>query len=188
METFKEKVKASKALIRGELGISNDFAVPRLLKVVVSSGTGSLKDDRKRTLVFDRISRITGQHAAVRGAKKSIASFKVRQGDPVGVIVTLRGVKMYAFLDKLITIALPRMRDFRGLDPKCVNTSGDMTIGIKEHTIFPETADEALKDVFGLAITIVSTAQTKHEAFTLYRAIGLPFRREDREEGKKRPH
>jgi len=185
METFKEKVKASKALIRGELGISNDFAVPRLLKVVVSSGTGSLKDDRKRTLVFDRISRITGQHAAVRGAKKSIASFKVRQGDPVGVIVTLRGVKMYAFLDKLITIALPRMRDFRGLDPKCVNTSGDMTIGIKEHTIFPETADEDLKDVFGLAITIVSTAQTKHEALTLYRAIGLPFRRE---EGKKRPH
>lgn len=184
METIKEKIKASEASIRGELGISNYFAAPRLLKVVVSSGTGSIKDDRKRTLVFDRISRIAGQRAAVRGAKKSIASFKVRQGDPVGVIVTLRGTRMYAFLDKLITIALPRMRDFRGLDPKCVNASGDMTIGVKEHTIFPETADEDLRDVFGLAITVVSTAKTKPEAFALYRALGFPFRRE---ESKKAP-
>ena len=184
METVKEKIKASKDSIRNELGISNEFAVPRLRKVVVSSGTGSIKDDRKRALVLDRISRIAGQHAAVRGAKKSIASFKVRQGDPVGVVVTLRAARMYAFLDKLITIALPRMRDFRGLDPKCVNTSGDMTIGVKEHTVFPETADEDLRDVFGLAITVVSTAKTKPEALALYRALGFPFRRE---ESKKAP-
>ena len=145
-------------------------------KVVISTGTGKIKDKKKIDVIEDRLAKITGQKAAPRGAKKSIASFKVRQGDVVGYQVTLRGSRMYDFLDKLIHISLPRTRDFRGLDAKAIDSLGNMTIGIKEHTIFPETADEDLKDVFGLAITIVTTAKNKKEAEAFFRHIGVPLK------------
>ena len=111
----------------------------------------------------------------MRGAKKAIANFKTRLGDEIGVSVTLRGERMYSFLDKLIHIAIPRMRDFRGLSLKSVDEMGNFTIGIKEHTIFPETADEDLKDVFGFAITIVTTAKNKETASLFLKELGLPF-------------
>jgi large subunit ribosomal protein L5 len=126
---------------------------------------------------LDRLSKITGQKPALRQAKKSIASFKIRQGDPVGVSVSLRGTRMYGFLDKLLNIALPRTKDFRGIESKIVDSIGNATIGIKEHTVFPETVDEELKDVFGMAVTVVTTAKSKEEAKEFFDLIGVPFKK-----------
>jgi large subunit ribosomal protein L5 len=121
------------------------------------------------------VARITGQKSSPRSAKISIASFKVREGDTVGLQVTLRGPRMYDFLDKLIHIALPRTRDFRGIPVTAIDDMGNITIGIREHTIFPETSDEDLKDVFGMAITIVTTAKNKKESEAFLRHLGLPL-------------
>lgn len=162
-----------------QFGYKNKLASPRLVKIVVSSGTGSgmKKDREKNNTVADRLARITGQKPSLRNAKQSVASFKIRQGDPVGLTVTLRGARMMHFLDKMIHIALPRTKDFRGLDKKAVDNIGNMTIGIKEHTIFPETADEDLRDVFGLAVTIVSSAKNKEEATAFFEHLGIPFKK-----------
>src|SRR4029079_5884982 len=132
-------------------------------------------DKKQIEVIEDRLAKITGQKAAARGARMSIASFKVREGDTVGLQVTLRGARMYDFIDKLIHIALPRTRDFRGLSAKSIDDMGNLTIGIRENTIFPETSDEDLKDVFGLAITIVTTAKSKPEAEAFLRHLGLPL-------------
>lgn len=156
-------------------GYKNKMQAPKLVKVVISTGTGKVKDKKKVELIQDRIARITGQKTSPRGAKKSIATFKVRQGDTVGYQVTLRGARMFDFMDKLVHIALPRSRDFRGISPKVIDAMGNMTIGLKEHTIFPEASDENLSDVFGLAITIVSTAKGKKEADAFYRHLGVPL-------------
>jgi len=179
METIRQKEKKSYTHLKTKYGYKNVMASPRLVKVVVASGTGSgvkrNKDHNK--LVMDRLAKITGQKPATRGAKKSIASFKIRIGDPVGVLVTLRGARMYGFLDKLINVAIPRTKDFRGIDRKIVDNIGNLTMSIKEHTIFPETGDEELKDVFGLAVTIVTTAKTKAEAADFFELLGLPFKK-----------
>ncbi|MBY0328868.1 50S ribosomal protein L5 [Patescibacteria group bacterium] len=161
-------------------GYKNTMAAPRMLKVVVSSGTGSgmKKDREKNNLVADRLMRITGQKPTLRVAKQSVASFKIREGDPIGLTVTLRGARMNHFLDKLIHIALPRTKDFRGIDRKVVDSIGNMTIGIKEHSIFPEASDEDLRDVFGLAITLVSSAKNKTEALAYFEHLGIPFKKE----------
>lgn len=161
--------------LKGAFGYTNRMQAPKLVKVVISTGTGKIKDKKKVELIQDRIARITGQKSAPRGAKKSIATFKLRKGDVIGYQVTLRGARMYDFLDKLNHIALPRSRDFRGISPKTIDAMGNITIGIKEHTIFPETSDENLSDVFGLAITIVSSAKSKKEADAFYRHIGVPL-------------
>lgn len=159
-----------------EFGYTSRMQAPRIQKVVVSSGVGKKRDKKQIELISDRIARITGQKAAPRAARMSIASFKVREGDTVGLQVTLRGARMYDFLDKLIHIALPRTRDFRGLNATAIDDMGNLTIGIKEITIFPETADEDLKDVFGLAITIVTSANDKKQADAFFRHIGVPLK------------
>ena len=146
------------------------------MKIVVSSGVGSAKDKARLKLVEDRLTRITGQKPAARISKQSIAQFKVRQGEVVGYQVTLRGTRMYEFLDKLIHIALPRTRDFRGLNATAIDEMGNITIGLKEHSIFPEVTDEDLKDVFGLAITLVTTAKSKPEAEAFFRHLGIPLK------------
>ncbi len=177
----KEKSQKSYEVLKGKFGYKNVNAAPKLLKVVVGSGTGSgMKRDQKRNeLVIDRLTKITGQKPALRGAKQSIASFKIRQGDPVGVSVTLRGPRMYAFLEKFFNIAIPRTKDFRGFNAKAVDNIGNLTLGIKEHTIFPETADEDIKDVFGLGVTIVSSAKTQKEGQAFFELIGVPFKKEE---------
>ncbi len=159
----------------------NPMQAPRLTKVVISSGIGSLKDKKKIELVADRLSKITGQKASLRGAKKSIASFKVRQGDPVGFQVTLRGKRMCDFIDRLVHIALPRTKDFRGISKTAVDEMGNYTLGIKEHTIFAETSDEDLKDVFGIGVTIVTTSQDKAQTLAFLEYLGFVFKKE----GKK---
>lgn len=175
---MKEKLHTTYETLKGAFSYANAMQAPRIVKVVVSTGTGKIKDKNHIQLIQDRLARITGQKAAPRGAKQSIASFKLREGDIIGYQVTLRGERMRQFLDKLIHIALPRTRDFRGLAVGAIDEMGNYTMGIKEHTIFPETSDEELKDVFGLAITIVTTAQTKKEAEALLRHIGLPLQKQ----------
>ena len=165
------------AVLKEKMGWTNLMQAPRLSKVVISVGTGSFKDKKKNELVAARLMKITGQKPAPRGAKKAIASFKTRLGDLIGYQITLRGPRLFGFLDKFLNVALPRTKDFRGISPKAVDEMGNITIGIKEHTIFPETADEDLRDVFGLAITIVTTAQTHAEALAFFEHIGIPFRK-----------
>lgn len=177
MMLTKEKVQTSFEALSEAFGYKNRLSAPRLVKVIVSSGVGSAKDKARFKIVEDRLARITGQKAAARPAKASIAQFKMREGDIVGYQVTLRGARMYDFLDKLIHIALPRTRDFRGLPATAIDDMGNLTIGIKEHAIFPEAADEDLKDIFGLAITIVTTAKTKEEADAFFRHLGVPFKK-----------
>ena len=175
----KEISKESFGTLSKEFGYKNVMAAPHLEKVVVSVATGSaMKKDRKRNeIVMDRLAKITGQHPTLRKAKQSVASFKIREGDQIGVAVTLRGDRMYGFLDKLFNVSLPRTKDFRGINPNSVDNIGNMTFGIKEHTIFPEIKDEELKDIFGMAITLVSSAKTKDEAKKFFEMIGVPFRK-----------
>jgi len=183
--TVKEKEAEAFIKMKGSFNYKNKMAAPRLKKVVLNVGTGTAikKDKNRNTFISERLAKITGQKPSLRGAKKSISSFKIRQGDPVGVVVTLHGARMYAFIDKLVNVALPRTKDFRGISRKVVDNIGNATIGIKEHTIFPETADEDIKDVFGLSITMVSTAKTQKEGFAFYELLGVPFKKE--EEKKK---
>lgn len=175
MTITKQRQQSAYAALASTFGYTSPMQGPRISKVVISSGVGKKRDPKQVELIQDRLAKITGQKPAIRGARISIASFKVREGDTVGLQITLRGARMYDFLDKLIHIALPRTRDFRGLSPKAIDDMGNFTIGIKEHTIFPETSDESLKDVFGLAITIVTTAKSKPEAETFFRHLGMPL-------------
>jgi len=183
--TIKEKEIEAFKVMKDVFHYKNKMAAPKLKKVVlnIGTGTGIKKDKNRNTFISERLAKITGQKPALRGAKKSISSFKVRQGDPIGVVVTLHGARMYSFLEKLLNVALPRTKDFRGISRKVVDNIGNLTMGIKEHTIFPETADEDIKDVFGLSITLVSTAKTQKEGFTFYELLGVPFKKE--EEKKK---
>lgn len=174
-----EKQKSAFKILAKEFGYKNMMGAPHLVKVTVSVATGSaMKRDKKHNeLVVDRLSKITGQRATVRKAKISVASFKTREGDPIGVAVTLRGARMLGFLDKLFNVALPRTKDFRGVNRTSVDNIGNITFGIKEHTIFPEIKDEELKDVFGMAITLGTTAKTKEEATAFLSLIGVPFKK-----------
>lgn len=177
MLVLKKKIEKILPELKKELGVKNAMAIPHLVKVVVNSGTGKAKDKKRNELVSDRLAKITGQKPAPRGAKQSIASFKVRQGDVVGYATTLRGQRMYDFLDLLLNVTIPRIRDFKGYDEKIVDQVGNLTLGVKEHVVFPQTADEELKDVFGLAITIVTSAKDKKTALAFFKAIGFPFKK-----------
>ncbi|MDQ5957049.1 MAG: large subunit ribosomal protein, partial [Patescibacteria group bacterium] len=145
--TTKERVSKSFDTLKDQFNYTNKLSAPKLSKIVVSVATGSAmkKDRHKNDLVMDRLAKITGQKPSLRKAKQSIASFKTREGDQIGVAVTLRGKRMYDFIDKVINIALPRTKDFRGLNPDSLDNIGNMTFGIREHTIFPEIKDEELK-------------------------------------------
>lgn len=162
--------------MKGEFAYTSPMQTPRVSKIVISSGVGKFNKDKKRMdLIVDRIARITGQAPAARGAKKAIANFKSRKGDIVGYQVTLRGARATAFLEKLIHIVFPRTKDFRGILPSAIDEMGNITIGIKEHVVFPETSDEDSKDIFGLSVTIVTTAKNKNETEHYLRHLGLPL-------------
>jgi len=182
MQVTRTKQKKMFETLKGALGFSNTMQTPKVVKVVVSTGVGRVKDKKKMELIADRLAVITGQKPSARPAKKSEAAFKVRQGETVGYQVTLRGERMYDFLDKLIHIALPRTRDFRGISRTALDEMGNLTIGIKEHTIFPETSDEDIRDVFGLAITLVSNTHKREEAMAFFTELGVPFKKEETEE------
>lgn len=175
MDTIQTKLANTYKTLKGDFGYTNVMQAPRLMKVVVSVGTARVQDKAKLALINDRIARITGQKPSARAAKQSIASFKLRAGDIVGQQITLRGERMHSFVDKLINLALPQTRDFRGLKTTSIDEMGNYTMGIKEHTVFPECGDEELKDVFSFAITFVTTAKNKKEAEAFLRHIGLPL-------------
>ena len=178
MKSVKELQKNTFDTLKGEFGYKNKMQAPKLVKVVVSTGVGKTKADKKKMeLIANRLAKITGQKAAERLAKKSIASFKVREGQLSGFQVTLRGPKMNDFVDRLLNIALPRTRDFRGIKRDAVDAVGNYSLGIKEHTIFPETSDEDIKDVFGLSITFVTTAKSKKECAAFLEYLGFPFKK-----------
>jgi large subunit ribosomal protein L5 len=163
--------------LKEKSGYKNVMQTPRIVKIVISSGVGKVNKDKKRMeLIEDRLARITGQAPASRSAKKSIANFKSRTGDIVGFQVTLRGARAESFFQKLVHIVFPRVKDFRGLSPKAIDEMGNITIGIREHTVFPETSDEDAKDIFGLAITIATTAKNAKEAEDYLRYLGFPLR------------
>ena len=165
-------------VLKGEFGYTSMMQTPRITRVTVTSGVGRVRGDKKRLeLIVDRLRKITGQQPAERRAKKSIATFKTRTGDLVGYQVTLRGERARLFFEKLVNIVLPRVKDFRGLSATAIDEMGNMTIGLREHTVFPETSDEDARDVFGVAITLTTTAKTPAEAEAFLRHIGLPLKK-----------
>jgi large subunit ribosomal protein L5 len=170
--------------LQDELGLDSIMQVPQIDKITLNMGVGDAKTDAKALdSAIEELTTIAGQRAQVRKARKSIASFKLREGMAVGAKVTLRGARMYEFLDRLVSIALPRIRDFRGLDPRSFDGRGNYSLGIREQIIFPEIDYDTVASVRGLDVTITTSAQTTDEqAFALLRSLGLPFATDDRKD------
>ena len=168
-------------------GYSTPMQAPRLVKITLNMGVGEAKQDTKMMdAAQEQLATIAGQHPNIRRARKSIANFKLREEMPVGVAVTLRDARMYEFLDRLMSVAIPRIRDFRGLNPRSFDGRGNYSIGVREQIIFPEVDYDAIDQVRGLDITIVTTAASDEEAFALLEAFGMPFAKEGRP-GSKAP-
>jgi len=166
-----------------KFGYKNNMAVPKIEKVVVNTGFGKLISDKSSgeqkkisDAILEDLSLICGQRPVLTRAKKSISGFKIREGLPVGAVVTLRGKRMYDFLERLIRIALPRSRDFRGINPESFDRKGNLTLAIEEHIVFPEILPEKVKNIFGFEITIVNSAETHEEGIELLKLLGFPIK------------
>jgi large subunit ribosomal protein L5 len=169
--------------LKEELGVSSVMEVPHLEKITLNMGVGEAKTDAKQLdSALDELTTIAGQRAQVRRARKSIAQFKIREGMPIGAKVTLRGARMYEFLDRLIAIALPRIRDFRGLSPRSFDGRGNYSLGIREQIIFPEINYDDIQQVRGLDVAITTSAETDEQALALLRGLGMPFAADGREQ------
>jgi large subunit ribosomal protein L5 len=165
-------------------GYSSVMQAPKIEKVTLNMGVGDAKQDSKvLKSATEQLATIAGQQPSVRRARKSIAAFKLREGMPVGVSVTLRGERSYEFLDRLTSIAIPRIRDFRGLNPRSFDGHGNYSMGVREQIIFPEIDYDSIDQTRGIDITITTTARTDPEAFALLEALGMPFAREGRPKG-----
>ena len=161
-----------------KFGIENIMAVPKVVKIVINVGIGkAIKDNKFVEKVERDLGLLSGQKPVFRKAKQSISGFKIREGMNVGLMVTLHGKRMYDFIERLINVALPRSRDFRGIDLKNFDKMGNLNLGIKEHSIFPEIHYESLKDIFGLEITIVTTAKDREKGIELLRLMGFPIKK-----------
>ena len=170
--------------LQEELGLSSIMQVPKIEKITLNMGVGDAKTDAKALdAAIEELTTIAGQRAQVRKARKSIASFKLREGMAVGAKVTLRGARMYEFLDRLVSVALPRIRDFRGLNVRSFDGRGNYSLGVREQIIFPEIDYDSVASIRGLDVTITTSAQTTDEqAFALLRSLGLPFAADDRKD------
>ncbi len=185
MLNLKDKyIKEVVPQMKEKFGYKNNMAVPKLLKVAVNTGFGRMVVDKtsgERTKIQETImkdlSLICGQSLVLTKARKSISVFKLREGVPIGAMVVLRRKKMYDFLDRLIHIAIPRFRDFRGIEQKSIDKQGNFTIAVKEHIAFPEIAPEKTRFIFGFEITIVNSAKTKEQALELFRLLGFPIKK-----------
>ena len=167
-----------------KFGYKNAMAVPKIEKVVINTGFGrdivgktNQEQEKIQEVILNDLSLISGQRPILSQAKKSISAFKIRKGLPIGAVVTLRKKKMYDFLERLINIALPRSRDFRGIDQKCIDKDGNLTIGVKEHIVFLEVSPENVKNIFGLEITVVTSTKNKEKIIELLRLMGFPIKR-----------
>jgi large subunit ribosomal protein L5 len=187
VETYTPRLKELyeselRGVLKDELGVTSVMDVPHVQKITLNMGVGDAKTDAKALdAAIEELTTITGQRAQVRKARKSIASFKLREGMAVGAKVTLRGAYMYEFLDRLVSIALPRIRDFRGLNPESFDGRGNYSLGIREQIIFPEIDYDSVATIRGLDVTITTSARTDDEALALLRGLGLPFATEKRE-------
>lgn len=166
--------------LRKQFDYSNVMEVPQIEKVVINKGVGEAAENQKvLDSAVDELRRISGQHPAITKARQSVSNFKLRQGMPIGCYVTLRGARMYEFLDRLITLALPRVRDFRGIPDRSFDGRGNYTLGVKEQIIFPEIDMEKVDRVSGMDVTIVTTAESDEEAYALLKSLGMPFFRRE---------
>ena len=180
-DTYNETVKGR--LIE-KFGYSSAMQAPKVTKITVNMGVGEAKQDSKMLdAAKDQLAQIAGQQPSIRRARKSVAAFKLREGMPVGLSVTLRDERAYEFLDRLTSIAIPRIRDFRGLNPRSFDGRGNYSMGVREQVIFPEIDYDNIDQVRGMDVTITTTAQTDAEAFALLDALGMPFSREGRPAG-----
>jgi large subunit ribosomal protein L5 len=185
-ETYVPRLKQAyneelRGRLRDELELSSIMQVPTVSKITLNMGVGEAKTDAKvLDAAIDELSIIAGQHAQVRRARKSVAQFKIREGMPIGARVTLRGDRMWEFLDRLISIALPRIRDFRGLNPGSFDGRGNYSLGLREQIIFPEIDYDQVKEIRGLDVAITTTAETDEQAEALLRGLGLPLATEAR--------
>jgi large subunit ribosomal protein L5 len=180
-ERYNDEIRPA---LQGKFGYSSIMQAPKLVKVTLNMGVGEAKQDAKMLeAARGQLADIAGQQPNVRRARKSVAAFKLREGMPVGLSVTLRDERMYEFLDRLFSVAIPRIRDFRGLNPRSFDGRGNYSMGVREQIIFPEIDYDAIDQVRGLDITITTTASTDAEAFALLDALGMPFAREGRPAG-----
>ncbi len=179
MSGFREQyVETIRPSLLKKMGYNNIYAVPRIEKIVLNMGLGKMLQDKSAMdTAVKGMADICGQHPSVTRAKKSIAGFKIRENMPLGLMATLRGERMYEFLQRLIIIAMPRIRDFRGVSPKSFDGHGNFSMGIKEHHIFPEINYDKVSDLMGMDICIVTTANTDAEARELLAEFGVPFRK-----------
>ncbi|MBC8237147.1 MAG: 50S ribosomal protein L5 [Helicobacteraceae bacterium] len=176
MARFKEKYLGLKSELQADLGIANSMQTPKLDKVIISVGAGfAMKDNKLIKNIEDTITKIAGQKATTVIAKKSVAGFKVREGMPVGIRVTLRGENMYNFLDRLVSIALPRVKDFRGVPRNGFDGRGNYNFGLQEQLIFPEISYDSIMQIHGMNITVVTTADSDKAGFALLEKMGMPF-------------
>ncbi len=174
-ELYKKQIISA---MKKKFGYKNVLSIPKLNKLVVNVGVGRFSKDKPYIdNVVSSLSRITGQKPVLSKAKKSISAFKVRQGNIIGVMVTLRGKRMYDFVEKLVNITLPRIRDFRGIDEKVVDNQGNLTIGLREHLAFPEIRADEVEKIHGLEVCISNTAKTREEGLELFRLLGFPFKK-----------
>lgn len=174
MERYKNEVVPR---LRESLGRQNPLSLPRLEKIVVSMGVGAAIQDAKRLQeAAEHLARITGQRPLITKAKKAVSGFRLRQGMEIGCKVTLRGRRMYEFLDRLVSLAMPRVRDFRGLDPDAFDGQGNYNLGLSEQMVFPEIDPDKVTQVQGMNVTVVTTARNDEEGFALLRELGMPFR------------
>ena len=172
-QRYNDELRAS---LKEQLGLSSVMQVPTISKITLNMGVGEAKTDAKvLDAAMDELSIIAGQRAQVRKARKSVAQFKIREGMPIGARVTLRGDRMWEFLDRLVSIALPRIRDFRGLSPRSFDGRGNYSLGLREQIIFPEIDYDSIKEIRGLDVAITTTAETDEQAEALLRGLGLPL-------------
>jgi large subunit ribosomal protein L5 len=176
MARLKEKYLGLKSELQAELGINNSMQTPKVDKIIISVGAGfAMKDNKLIQNIEDTITKIAGQKASTVIAKKSVAGFKVREGMPVGIRVTLRGENMYNFLDRLVSIALPRVKDFRGVPRNGFDGRGNYNFGLQEQLIFPEISYDSIMQIHGMNITVVTTADSDKAGFALLEKMGVPF-------------
>src|SRR3954452_25255480 len=181
-DRYNEEIRA--ALVR-KFAYSSEMQAPRLVKITLNMGVGEAKQDSKMLeAAQQQLADIAGQKPNVRRARKSVAAFKLREGMPVGLTVTLRDERAYEFLDRLVSIALPRLRDFRGLDPGSFDGRGNFSLGIREQIIFPEIDYDSIQNIRGLDVAITTTAENDEQGLALLRALGMPFTREESPEGE----
>ena len=177
MSTLQEKYKKEVIpKMMKEFGYKNPMAVPQIEKVVINSGVGKIRDEKSHEVIQKALMLITGQKPAARPAKKAIATFKTRKGMIVGYAITLRGTRMFDFLERLVSIALPRVRDFQGISYNSFDRHGNLTIGMKEHIVFPEMVDEDIRFIFGLEVTVATNAGSPERGAALLKGMGFPIK------------